>query len=267
MRSVLVFAAVAAPGMLALGPACARVAVAPVSVDRFSDAAFVALVGRYAPQGRVDYAAWKRSPADMAVLEMFVRQVAGTGPHNRPALFETRASRLAYWCTAYNAWVLYLVLDRWPLSSVRDVKSGVVSYFKPGAGFFWGTPIMVAGRTTTLHDLENDVIRKQGDPRVHFALNCASNSCPQLRAWHWTDEDLSAAAADFVNNPDHVRVLADAVELNAILDWYAEDFSTAGGVRAFLQRHAAPALATQLQQANGRPLRFLSYDWGVNAAR
>ncbi len=236
-----------------------------VTVDRYDDSAFVALVAKHAPEGRVDYAAWKANAADVAALEAFIKQISSASPQNRPELFPTPAEKTAYWCTAYNAWTVWSVLELWPIKSVMDVKSGVLSYFKPGAGFFYGRTIVLGGRETNLYDLENKVIRKLGDPRIHFAINCASNSCPTLQAAHWTQEELESATRAFVNNPQQVRVTSEGVSVNPILDWYKEDF---GNVPEFLLRYAneGPLREQLLKVKAGKArLNYFEYDWGVNA--
>ncbi len=246
--------------LLACG--CVSAPVREVPVARFDDAPFLALVKKYAPTGRVDYAAWKAHRADAAALQDFVNVVASAGPKNRPELFPTPESRLAYWCTAYNAWVVQLVLERFPLRSVMDVKVGPLGHLKAGAGFFYELGITVGGERTNLYNLEHRVLRKLGEPRIHFAINCASNSCPTLRALHWTSADLDEATRAFVNDPRHVRVTDTAVELNPILDWFAEDF---GDVRAFLLRHADADLAARLRASPTLKLQFFDYDWGLNS--
>ncbi|MBI2899806.1 MAG: DUF547 domain-containing protein [Planctomycetes bacterium] len=242
-----------------------------IEVKQYSDAAFVGLLRKYVDaHGRVDYASWKSSPEDLAALDAFVILLANVSPENRPELFSTGASKRSYWITAYNALVLRGVLDLWPLKSVRDVRLSLTSYVKPGKGFFYDRRVVVGGRVTSLYEIENDVLRKQiRDPRIHFAINCASGSCPALRATDWSDEELDRAAREFVNDPRNVRIEDGRVLLSKIFEWYKEDFlpgNAAGTILDYLVPLAAQPLAAGLKEARdaGYPIRYLEYDWDLN---
>jgi len=157
------------------------------------------------------------------------------------------------------------VLDRWPLASVRDVKISLSSRLIPGKGFFYDHEVVVGGLKTNLYKLENDIIRKQvRDPRVHFSLNCASDSCPVLKPSDWTDADLEQAARDFINNPDNVAVKDGKVWLSRIFKWYKKDFPA--DIYSYLEGYAEPQLQSQLQIAQQQHYAhsYFEYDWGLN---
>ncbi|HET6566029.1 MAG TPA: DUF547 domain-containing protein [Xanthomonadales bacterium] len=224
------------------------------------------LVRKYAQEGgeQVDYAGWKDNAADRAQLDEFVQLLAAVSPATHPGQFPTRADERSYWINAYNALVLQAVLELWPLDSVRDVKVSFSSRVIPGKGFFYDREVVVGGQTTNLYNLEKQVLKSQRDPRLHFALNCASESCPVLRPSDWTDADLDQAARDFINQPENVAVVDGKLQVSRIFKWYRKDFPT--DLAAYLQQYAEPDLAKRLQQASLQqfPLVYLEYDWSLN---
>jgi len=226
---------------------------------------FVGLLEKYSTDGRVDYARWKADKADVERLEVFVGDLKARSPRNHLEVFPDAPSQKAYYITAYNAWVVHDVLRLWPIASVMAVKNGLLSYVKPGAGFFYGNKIVLGGQETNLYDLENDVIRGFGDPRVHFAINCGSTSCPLIRPLSWTDADLDSAARDFIKSDHGVQVDDQAIWLSSIFDWYSKDFG--GDPVEYVRRYASPALLQKLSaaQAARKPVKFMAYDWSVNA--
>lgn len=233
----------------------------------YSYQVYFELVKKYTVDGgeKVDYEAWKNSAEDLQLLDRQVAMIAAVSPLSHPALFPTRASQRAYWINSYNTLILHAVLEYWPLESVRDIKISVSSRVVPGKGFFYDRKIIVGGKKTNLYKLEKEMLRTQKDPRLHFALNCGSESCPVLRAWEWTDEQLDEAAREFVNNPQNVTVKNKKLYLSSIFKWYRKDFPK--NIPAYLKQYADADLAQQLQTANDDNYRKLyqSYDWSLNA--
>ena len=229
---------------------------------------FAALVKKYSMNNgeNVDYAAWKNSPKDLAALDRQVALLAAISPKSHPQQFPNRVARRSYWINTYNTLVLKAVLEYWPLDSVRDVTLSFSSRVIRGKGFFYDRRITVGGEETNLYDLEKEVLKHQKDPRLHFALNCASNSCPVLRPTQWTEVQLNQAARDFVNDPDNVRVTNKTVYLSSIFKWYKKDFPK--DIVHYVQQYAAPELEQQLQTArdHGYRTRYIQYDWGLNDA-
>lgn len=231
---------------------------------RSADGAAVAAWGRvlaeHQRQGGVDYAALKRDRGD---LDTYLRSLGRARPG---AMAEAEA--LAFWTNAYNAVVLHHVLERYPgITSVKEV-----------AGFFDKLTFPVAGEELTLDQIEGRG-RDLGDPRVHFAVVCASTSCPDLRG-----EPFTAAKLDAQLREQTHAFLADeskglrydaaggTVWLSSIFKWYAGDFTggstvvaffARGGVLDWVREHAPPAVARKLR--GKRPsVRYLDYDWGLN---
>ena len=125
----------------------------------------------------------------------------------------------------------------------------------------------MGGKKTNLYDLEKKVLKTQKDPRLHFAFNCASTSCPVLRPWEWTDEQLDEAARDFINNPANVSIEGEELYLSSIFKWYKKDFPK--DLHRFLHQYAEPGLDEQLQAAkdNKYRTRYRTYDWSLNAGQ
>lgn len=233
----------------------------------YSDTAYRDVVRKYVRDSgeRVDYAAWKDNAADRAALDGYIALLAQVSPESHPGLFPTVAAGRGYWINAYNALVLQGVLEFWPLNSVREVKATLSSRLIPGKGFFYDRKVVVGGLQTNLYDLGKQILRTQKDARLHFALNCASQSCPVLRAWEWSDEQLDLAAREFINQPENVEVADGKLYLSRIFKWYRKDFPAE--IRDYLAGYAEPVLADALRTARDHryPVRYRDYDWALNA--
>ncbi len=226
--------------------------------------------------GRVDYAA---AVGDRADLDRYVAALARHSPDATPSAYPEEADRLAYWINAYNAWVIVMVLDAYPIASVRDV-SNPLRLLHPLAGFFLLRKVTLGGERISLYSLENRVVRRRfSDPRIHFALNCASISCPRLPAEAFAPErleaQLSREADRFLSEPRNVRVDAEAgeIHLSSIFDWYASDFTDqvervapgrSATLSAYLISNAPKEVAEQVARCEGCREVFVPYDWGLN---
>ena len=244
-----------------------QAAASDASVE-YSDAIFLTLVEKYALDGgdEIDYAAWQASPEDLAALDEQIDLIAKISPETHPELFPTRSAERRYWINTYNALVLDAVLEYWPLDSVKDVKLSLTSRLIPGKGFFHDRKVVVGGRKTGLLKLEKELLRSQKDPRLHFALNCASGSCPVLRASDWSEDELDAAAREFINDPENVAVDGETVRLSRIFKWYRKDFPRE--IYEYLAEYAEPELAAALRTAAEKryKTRYSDYDWSLNEA-
>lgn len=250
--------------VLASGPARGE-EVAQFSHDAWEDVleAFVD------DQGMVDYAGLRESDGR---LRAYLQEIHTQGPANAPQLFPDRNHQLAYYINAYNALVFEGVLSKKP-----DLQS-VWGWSGTGFGFFVGMDVEVEGRSTNLKKLEDDVIREGfQDPRIHAALNCASQGCPRLPREPFLgaelDAQLDAAMVEFVTDPRHVRMENDegSASLSQIFDWFQEDFLSyerAQGV-------SEPSLLTYVNRyrpdgekiPEGFRVEFLDYDKSLNSQR
>ena len=207
---------------------------------------------------RFDYAGV--SAPDRAALEGYIADLAAL-PVSRYA----RAEQLAYWINLYNALTVQVVLEHYPVRSIRDID------ISPGlfANGPWDKPLlMIEGHAVSLNDIEHRILRPiWRDPRVHYALNCASVGCPDLRRQAFTadlaEALLEAAARDYVNSPRGVRIAEGRLIVSSIYVWFREDFGgDDAGVISHLKRYAAPALAARL--AGIEALGGHAYDWTLN---
>jgi hypothetical protein len=220
-------------------------------------------------QGRVNYAALKQSRAG---LDRMVEQFEKIGPGTAPKLFPTRESRLAYWINAYNVWILRMVVDAYPTPSITRI--GLIPY-----GAFFIKRVRVDGRKMTLRSLENDILRGQfREPRIHFAINCASISCPPLAREVYRpeklEEQLDAATRAFVNNEREVVIdtARNRLALSKIFDWYKSDFTETvkrasnddAALVEYLKRYLTPERRRALERLSNPKIEFLDYDWGLN---
>lgn len=232
-------------GTLALAPGLAR---ADAPDYRQWDGVLV----RNVRNGFVDYDGIRADPA----FARFVTQLGTTTPADLP----DRSAQVAFYINAYNALAIQGVLNGDSPASLLGRRT-----------FFRGRRYRVLGAELTLDDLEKARLAALAEPRVHFAIVCASLSCPRLASrayWPATVEvQLDAAARAFVNDPtrnryDPARGLAF---LSAIFDWYADDFAAAGGsVQGYLAGYARdPALAARLA-AGQLDVSFVPYDWNLN---
>ena len=202
--------------------------------------------------GGVRYAALRNDAAGRADLARFVAAVGTTDPSDL-----SRDARIAFYANAYNALVVNAVVERWPVESVIRVE-----------GFFDRTTHTVAGRRLTLNQLENDVLRRFGEPRVHFLISCASAGCPPLGreviAAQNLDAQLAARARDFVRASTRIDRARHRVALSQIFEWYAADFEAGGGVRAFVASQLDPPDAAFVRDGSTTVVHT-PYDWSSNA--
>lgn len=258
-----------AGGTLALiaGPSAAR-SVAGFAANRSGSgtvdhARFDALLAHRARNSRdgvvrVDYAGWKASAADRAALNAYIASLSRLNP-----LSLTRPEQFAFWANLYNAVTLDVVLDAFPVRSIRDIRSGLVS------GPWKRKAATVDGVDLSLDDIEHNILRKGWtEPQVHYAVNCASFSCPNLplRAFRGATlgPSLDAAARAYVNHPRGVRFDGEALVVSSIYEWYAADFGGSDArVIAHLARYADAPLRARLHAAS-RIDRSV-YDWALNA--
>ena len=231
-------------------------------------------------QGRVDYPALQRDPAD---LETYYGLVATYSPDSHPQFFPDPQSRLAYWINAYNAATLKAVLAHYPIRSVAEVEAPALLFFMPEkSGFFYFLRPVFGGEEWSLYHLEHDLIRPRfTDPRIHFALNCASLGCPRLPRRAFSARNLKAEldreTRIFLSEARNFRVdfAARAVFLSSLFVWYREDYIAwlaAQGIEQptlldYVRRYLSLAKRNRLDQCAECAVRFVTYDWDLNDQR
>ena len=207
-----------------------------------------------------DYATLAASPSDGAKLTGYLESLEEIEPRDY-----ARREQFAYWVNFYNALTVKVVVDAYPVDSILDIHEGIVPLTGPWADVHAN----VAGQDMTLDQIEHGILRPVWrDARIHYAVNCAAYSCPNLIATAFTAANsealLEAGARGYVNGPRGVDVVADDfVILSSIYDWYAEDF---GGAEAAVIEHlisyADGELATFLRGLDGA-IEY-RYDWSLN---
>ena len=207
---------------------------------------------------RVRYAAV--TPDDRKALDAYVRHLQQV-----EATRLDRPGQKAYWINLYNALTLKVVLDHYPVKSIRDIKISP-GFFSSGP---WGAGLLVIqGRKVSLDDIEHRILRPLWkDNRVHYAVNCASLGCPNLQPEAYTPENtetlLEKGAREYVNHPRGVRPEGDRLQLSSIYDWFQSDFGgSEESVVRHLRKYAEPGPAEKLKGFNGK-LSY-DYDWRIN---
>lgn len=252
----------AARAALALAAGASLALVAPTA--RASEA-YRALLARHVRPGTVagirlnlvDYAALARDPSYRAALADFATA--------DPAALPSDADRIAFWINAYNLLAMKAIVDRRPIASIKDGGSFLFPIWKKEVG-------RIAGRERSLDEVEHGILRKDfAEPRVHFAVVCASLSCPDLRAEPYEgarlDGQLDDQATRFLANPAKgMRPGEDGetAEVSSIFKWFAADFERGGGVAAFLRAKAPPDVKPRIAKLTDAGLTYLDYDWSLN---
>lgn len=198
---------------------------------------------------------------DRQRLDSYINYLAGL-----PVAKLTALQQQAYWINLYNALTVRVILVNPGLSSIRQIKSG---WFSPGP---WGLELVkVDGIALTLDDIEHRILRPIfGDPRVHFAVNCASLGCPNLGAQPYLatslDRQLDTATRAFINHSRGVSISGDTLTLSSIFKWYGDDFGETVPARLdWIASYANSDLVEQLGAWSGRT-RY-DYDWGLNSTK
>ena len=224
---------------------------AAASVDHSK---FDQLLKKYVNEkGLIDYKAWKASQTG---LNQYLAQLSA----NPPAASWSKAEQMAYWINAYNAYTIRLILDHYPVQSIKDIGSKIKIPFvtTPWAVKFF----RIGGKKMSLDNIEHGILRKQyADPRIHFALVCASLSCPRLRNEAYTaarlDQQLNDQGRDCLSDPAKNR--PGKAELSKYFDWYKGDWEKNGqSVQSWVNKYATSKLAP------GARVSYLDYNWNLN---
>ncbi len=205
------------------------------------------------PEGWVDYAGFVEDSARLnAYLDLLSR-------HHPNEAFWTDEQRLAYWINAYNAFTVKLIVDNYPVEGIKEIKNGI-----PFVNTVWDIKfIEIEGQRYDLNNIEHGIIRSRfEEPRIHFAVNCASVSCPNLRDEAYRaerlDQQLNEQARAFLSDATKNVVRTDRVQLSKIFLWYRGDFTGRQGLIDFLNRYAPVKIDAEAE------VEYLDYDWRLN---
>lgn len=208
-------------------------------------ARFDSLLQKYVSDaGKVNYKGLKNDKSD---LDAFCKYL---GEH--PAQDDwSREEQMVYWINTYNAFTLKLVVDNYPTKSILNFDGGKTWDVKR---------IILGGKKYSLNQIENDILRPRfKDPRIHFALNCAAQSCPPLLNRAYTaatlDSVLETRTRAFINDPKFNTIAASKASVSKIFEWYATDF---GDLKKFLNKYAT------VQIKSAATVSFQEYNWDLN---
>ncbi|WP_300667761.1 DUF547 domain-containing protein [Desulfoluna sp.] len=228
-----------------------------VRAENYNHAPLGDLLSTHVRGGGVDYAGLAK---DEARLNAYL-----TPAETFHADGLARNEAMAFWINMYNAWTLKLILTKYPeVDSIKDLGSLFSSPWKKRF-------VKIGGKTLTLSEIEHKILREQfKDPRIHFAINCASRSCPPLlpEAYRGAtlDAQLDRATRAFINQAVHTRIDGNRLVVSRIFKWYKEDFHD--DIPAYIARYAAGSLQAALKNMS-RPSEvvFMDYDWSLNDYR
>lgn len=197
--------------------------------------------------GKVNYEGFKASQKE---LDSYLAQLKSKTPTSS----WTKNQTMAYWINAYNAFTVKLILNNYPLKSIMDINNGKA----------WDLSfIEMNGKSYSLNNIEHDILRaKYGDARIHFAVNCASISCPRLNNKAFTadklEEQLEKMSRAFINNTSKNSLSADFVKISSLFNWYKGDFTKNGSVIDFINKYSTTKISSSAS------IQYMEYNWNLN---
>jgi hypothetical protein len=226
---------------------------APTALDH---SAYDRLLKKYVnAKGLVNYKGLK---ADEAALNQYLAQLS----KNPPAANASKPEQMAFWINAYNAFTLRLILDHYPLKSIKDIGSKIKI---PLVNTPWAVRFFSIGsERMSLDNIEHGILRKRfDDPRVHFALVCASISCPALRNEAYTaaklESQLEDQGRDFLNNPTKNNISKSNAQLSRYFEWYRSDWTdNKQSVVGWVNKYSVTKIDAKT------PISYLEYNWNLN---
>lgn len=196
-------------------------------------------------EGYVNYKGFQK---DRVQLDSYLKMLSEQNPNNDWSVQEL----LAYYINLYNASTVELILENYPTKSIKDID-----------GAWTKGRVSVGSKELSLGGIENGILRKMNEPRIHFAINCASVSCPKLLNEAYTaskiNEQLDTVTKEFINS-DKNDISSQTPKVSSIFDWYAKDFKVNGkqDVIGYINQYSK----TKINQ--GIALAFKNYDWNLN---
>ena len=236
---------------------------AQVSMDQINHSSWDMLLKKYVDDnGYVNYKAWHASSVDQKALTAYLNQLSKANP-KQPA---SNNAKLAFWINAYNAVTVHGILREYPTSSIRNHTAKVIGY-----NIWRDLQLVVGGQAISLEGIEHQILRKMNEPRIHFAIVCASIGCPRLLNQAYSasevEKQLDVNTKDFFSRPQNFRFDQQNKRfyLSSILSWFGTDF---GANQAVQLKTIAPWLPDQTARNAARQnsvrISFLDYNWKLN---
>ncbi|MBN7815627.1 DUF547 domain-containing protein [Algoriphagus sp. YJ13C] len=205
--------------------------------------------------GMVDYEGFIK---DKAKLEAYLKTLSSARPDKNTW---SREEQLAYWINAYNAFTVKLIVDNYPTKSIKDLGPALKI---PLVSDVWHYKFFqIEGEDFSLDEIEHGILRKEFDePRIHFAVNCASISCPPLLNEAFfpskLDQQLNSQAVAFINGGVRNKISQNSVQLSSIFSWFKGDFTDNGSLIDFLNKYS------KVKIDKNAKISYLDYDWNLN---
>ena len=185
---------------------------------------------------------------DNLKLKNYLKLLSSSNPFGKNW---TKEDKLAFWINTYNAYTVKLILDNYPIKSIKDIKSPWHKEF-----------FQINGKTMNLNAVEHEILRKLGDPRIHFGIVCASYSCPILRAEAYSsqkiDEQLNDQAKRFINDLRRNKIDANKAQLSKIFSWFKKDFTKNGNLINYINKYSKVKVNLNAK------VSYLDYNWSLN---
>lgn len=223
---------------------------APISHSDFSDL----LKTHVTANGSVDYQGFINDKAD---LKKYLNKLSSHPPNES----WSREEKLAYWINAYNAFTVKLIIDNYPIESIQDLHPTIKI---PTVSTVWHKKFFKIGKVqTSLNEIEHEILREKFDePRIHFAINCASESCPILRNSAFSakelDKQLDEQTQAFLSDTSKNKIAPNELELSKIFRWFKGDFTKNGSLIAYINQY------TKVEIKSTASIDFMEYDWSLN---
>jgi hypothetical protein len=194
--------------------------------------------------GNVNYKALKSNSSQ---LNTYINQLSKSTPSER----SSKEEKLAYWINAYNALTIDLILRNYPVKSIKEINNP------------WKQRLWEFGKNNyNLDEIEHEILRNMNEPRIHFAIVCASYSCPKLQNEAFTaeklDQQLTKVTKEFLADTNRNQISENSIKISKIFDWFSKDFTKNGSLIDFLN------LYTEVNISPNAKKRYKDYNWALN---
>jgi hypothetical protein len=216
-----------------------------VSAQKIDHSKWTEILQLYvAENGDVNY---KKMQKNRDTFKVYLNDLASNPPNDSWSNSEIKA----YWINAYNAFTGQLVLDNYPIKSIKDISEP------------WGQMFFkIGGKSMSLNTIEHEILRPMGDPRIHFAIVCASESCPKLLNYAYESETLNdqldQAAKEFINDASKNSLTASEITISKIFKWFKSDFPKGDDFISYLNNYSIVKLFPETK------INYQNYNWFLN---
>jgi hypothetical protein len=214
--------------------------------QKFNYANYNSFLAKYVSEkGNVNYEKIKKNKAE---LEAILEEFSNNQPTNKDW---SKKEELAYFINTYNVYTLKVVVDNYPTKSIKEINNA------------WDKKIISSYKALlSLSDIEHKILRKMNEPRIHFAINCASISCPNLENKAFEpatlENQLELATKSFINDKTKNVISEKEIKISEIFNWFASDFKVNGSVIDYINKYATTKIDKKAK------IKYLEYNWSLN---